>query len=333
MEVFISYRRADSEGHAGRLYDSLKKRKMRPFMDVDNISSGENFRDVITRSLTKAEAFICVMGPRWSTIEDDSGAARLYQPDDPVRLEVEWALKKGIPIIPALVWNATMPKRSAIPASISEITDIDALVITHRQWDNDVDKLHKDIHQRVKASRGRGVSKLGGRWAPLEGRTIFTRWLNEENPPALVGRNGGVNGKLLKQDVDEGRWKQQRYEVWFGSPPRKAPQNWLLIEDFINAIAPNATKEPPVITRAPEGVSGEEIVRLFLNKEKPPTLMGRLGGLRGKPLTGDIETGAWRERKYDVSYSEVPPPRNWFTVESFVTILQTRYPQALQADN
>jgi len=45
--VFISYRRDDSAGHAGRLFDHLSSTfgAEGVFMDVDDIRRGENFAD------------------------------------------------------------------------------------------------------------------------------------------------------------------------------------------------------------------------------------------------------------------------------------------------
>ena len=48
-EIFISYRRDDSAGHAGRLFDHLKAvfGQALIFLDVDDIQPGQVFADVI----------------------------------------------------------------------------------------------------------------------------------------------------------------------------------------------------------------------------------------------------------------------------------------------
>jgi TIR domain len=48
--VFISYRREDSRGSAGRIYDRLARRLGRDavFFDVDNIPPGMDFVEVLT---------------------------------------------------------------------------------------------------------------------------------------------------------------------------------------------------------------------------------------------------------------------------------------------
>lgn len=321
MDVFISYRRSDSEGHAGRLYDSIKK-DYNVFMDVDQIKTGENFRDTVAGYLAKTECFLCVIGKTWATVASPTGHARLNEPDDPVRVEVEAALERGTALIPVLVWDAVMPNKAELPNSLAEIADIDAFQLSHKQWDNDIDRLRRTIQQRVKASRGRGVSKLGRKWPPLDGATIFVRWLTNDRPPTLVGRSGGIKSSLLKRDIETGGWKSQRYEVSYVAPPDPTPRNWMRIEEFIEQIAPHATKDAPVLKKAAETLSGSEILRLSSAPGNAPTLMSRKGGLDGDPMTDDINSGQWRTRKYQVSYSDLEPPRNWFKVQDFAKRIQ-----------
>ena len=50
--VFISYRRDDTAGHTGRLYDHLKRAFGADgvFMDFDNIGRGDTFAETLTAS-------------------------------------------------------------------------------------------------------------------------------------------------------------------------------------------------------------------------------------------------------------------------------------------
>jgi hypothetical protein len=54
-----------------------------------------------------------MIGPQWLTVCEREGARqgqrRLDDPDDFVRIEVESALARGIPVIPVLVDGAKMP--------------------------------------------------------------------------------------------------------------------------------------------------------------------------------------------------------------------------------
>src|SRR5687768_4057969 len=92
--VFISYRRDDSAGHAGRLYDHLKRAFGIDgvFMDLDNIGRGDTFAETLTAKLRESDVLIAVVGRRWLTLTDAAGQRRLDNPDDWVREEIRTAL-------------------------------------------------------------------------------------------------------------------------------------------------------------------------------------------------------------------------------------------------
>jgi hypothetical protein len=85
--IFISYRREDTAGHAGRLYDRLAGHfgERRVFMDIDSIDPGADFVDAIEQSLSGCGAMIAVIGPHWLSVTDDVGDRRLDNPEDFVK--------------------------------------------------------------------------------------------------------------------------------------------------------------------------------------------------------------------------------------------------------
>ena len=87
--IFISYRRDDASGHAGRLYDDLAERfgDDRVFIDIDTIEPGVDFGDSIEQALDRCEVVLAVIGKSWVTITDSAGLRRLDNPDDYVRME------------------------------------------------------------------------------------------------------------------------------------------------------------------------------------------------------------------------------------------------------
>ena len=86
--VFISYRRQETSGLAGRLYDRLAVRlgDDLDFMDVDTIALGVDFAEVITQAGSTCEVLLAVIGPRWLTAADKEGRRRPDGPGDIVRL-------------------------------------------------------------------------------------------------------------------------------------------------------------------------------------------------------------------------------------------------------
>jgi len=64
-KIFISYRRADTQGFAGRLSDSLEAYfgENRVFRDIEDIKGGSEFAKDIEAHLATADAVILLMGP------------------------------------------------------------------------------------------------------------------------------------------------------------------------------------------------------------------------------------------------------------------------------
>jgi hypothetical protein len=80
--VFISYRRDDSGGYAGRLYDTLSRQfgHGRVVVDVHSIRPGENFQAVIGRQIVQCDVMLVVIGPHWLSAVDPKGRRRIDNP-------------------------------------------------------------------------------------------------------------------------------------------------------------------------------------------------------------------------------------------------------------
>jgi hypothetical protein len=123
-DIFISYRREDGGGDAGRLYDRLSTRfdKARIFMDID-MGLGVDFVNKIEQGVGSCKVLVAVIGRSWLEIKDNEGRRRLDDPNDWVRLEITAALEQDIPVIPALVGGARMPAASDLPGALSKLGD------------------------------------------------------------------------------------------------------------------------------------------------------------------------------------------------------------------
>lgn len=141
--VFISYRRDDSAGEAGRLADALEARfgKERVFRDVEDIPAGEDFARAIDRALAKADTLIVVIGREWLSVRNAAGQRRLDDTQDFVRLEVESALAHGTRVLPVLVRGTPMPGADELPESLRPLARIQAHELSDSRWDYDVRRL------------------------------------------------------------------------------------------------------------------------------------------------------------------------------------------------
>jgi TIR domain len=153
LRITISYRRHDSSGHAGRLYDDLAEKfgSEYVFMDIDAIEPGIDFGEAIDRALASADAFICLIGTDWLASTDAKGRRRLDNPEDFVRLEIEAALRREIRVIPVLVRGAEMPQSDELPESIRGLARRNAIEIRDSSWHYDVGRLISTLEQLDRA--------------------------------------------------------------------------------------------------------------------------------------------------------------------------------------
>lgn len=159
--IFISYRRADSDGWAGRLRDALRvKFGNRVFQDVESIADGEIFSEVIDRALQECDVALIIIGPNWATASDDTGR-RLNQSDDWVRTETALVLERKIRVIPVLVGGASMPRAEDLPEELRSLTKRQAREIRSNSWDSDVALLTNHLRQIV----GRGTQRPAWHYA------------------------------------------------------------------------------------------------------------------------------------------------------------------------
>jgi TIR domain len=134
--LFISYRREDSGGHAGRLSDRLTGRfgADRVFLDIQDIRPGDNFATSIEETIAECDCVIAVIGPRWlETIRQ-----RATSGDDFVRYEIGAALKRRVRVIPVLMGGARMPAAADLPAELAGLSHINAVEIRDERFDQDV---------------------------------------------------------------------------------------------------------------------------------------------------------------------------------------------------
>ena len=161
-EIFISYRRKDSSDITGRIFDHLKARygQASLFKDVDNIPLGVDFRKVIDDAVSTCKVLLAVIGDDWLESRDSSGQRRIDQDHDFVRVEIESALKRNIPVIPVLVEGQSMPTDKDLPDSLKELAFRNATKVRpDPDFIHDMNRLFIQLDQFIKASRKGTVYK------------------------------------------------------------------------------------------------------------------------------------------------------------------------------
>ena len=157
--IFLSYRRDDSAGFAGRLADALETALGADsvFRDVDDIPPGDDFQSAINGHLQTMSVVLVIIGPRWLDARNADGR-RLDEADDFVRMEIVAALASGKPVIPVLVGVATMPGGKDLPPDLIGLARRQAVVLSDTGWRGDVERLAtrlRELSPDAGASRAR----------------------------------------------------------------------------------------------------------------------------------------------------------------------------------
>jgi hypothetical protein len=152
--IFVSYRRSDSADIAGRIYDRLigKFGKGPIFKDVDSIPLGLDFKEYLDMKVGECDVFLAIIGDEWVNASDSKGNHRLDDPTDFVRIEIESALERKIPVIPLLVRDAHMPREDDLPSSLRKLvyrngTPIRSDPDFHRDMDRLIAALEKYVER------------------------------------------------------------------------------------------------------------------------------------------------------------------------------------------
>jgi hypothetical protein len=143
IQLFVSYRREDASGYAGRLHRDLVG--MLPnatiFMDIESIRGGADFGRAIEEHVTNADVVLVIIGRRWATAMDHQKRLRLHTPDDFVRREVQTALEHKRRTIPVLVQGAQLPEQDDLPTGLQALLKRQAVELSDSRWAYDVERV------------------------------------------------------------------------------------------------------------------------------------------------------------------------------------------------
>jgi len=244
-KIFINYRRDDSMGTAGRLYDRLAQAFGRNnlFMDVDHIPAGVDFIDYLNSQVAECDVFLAIIGPHWLNAKDDAGRRRLDNPDDFVTVEIAAALARNIRVIPVLVDGARTPRADELPEPVKRLVRRNAVEVRNAHFGRDAEALTIKVGEALKsggAVRGRRPALLptSGRWRMVAGgafvlwlvgsfwlyRIVTPEWW-PSRPAAVQPDARGANTDAEAQRKSEGA-EQQRPAPVTGTSTVAYPKDW-----------------------------------------------------------------------------------------------------------
>lgn len=183
VQIFISYRRSDTEFAADQLYQMFCEKipENNIFMDVDSIPVGTKFRDVLRSAIQRADYMLVLIGHNWLEAKDaKTGRRRLDDKNDYVRMEIRQALSQNIPVIPVLIGGASLPEKRDLPTDIRSFLEFQATIISRKSRQADIESL--------RARLMKPDSNIGGRTPAAE--PVYGRAQDDLNEHLEARREG-----------------------------------------------------------------------------------------------------------------------------------------------
>jgi len=280
-KIFVSYRRQDASGEAGRLVDHLQEvfGEDSVFLDVETIEAGLDFIQAIEKALSSCSILIAMIGPHWASMKDPQGNLRLFNKDDFIRIEISAALKRDIRVIPVLVNGAMMPNPEDLPEDLQGLTRRHAQELSSSRWKYDSDQLTSVLSKIIEP-------KPQPKPQPKPEPSPRTFIPNQPAPKSWWAKNylwviGGVVGFLILA----------------GMCVPDEPQYEPIIEN-------DGTTQTDLITENPDG---NEIYNSLLLDESIPNISGRWTGVNDLGLSyyydisQDGESVSFNEISFDGS--------------------------------
>jgi hypothetical protein len=171
LQIFISYRRSDTQSASRQLAEALKRRfgSEDVFFDTRDIAAGVEWRSDTIRRVQESDVVLAVIGPHWTEAAEDRARRSVLDrtDEDLVRLEIETAFMHGAIVIPVLVDDAQVPARETLPRPFRPLVDVQAQTLHHASWDRDVDALAEVLAHLTARPRPRFESPVSQRGPPI----------------------------------------------------------------------------------------------------------------------------------------------------------------------
>ncbi|HUT90443.1 MAG TPA: SUMF1/EgtB/PvdO family nonheme iron enzyme [Thermoguttaceae bacterium] len=210
-KIFLSYRRDDAAYATSIVQEKLAEHfgSESVFLDVDNIRIGDDFRERLREAVSQCDVLLAMISDKWLDAAYEAGpkkgTRRLDDPGDFVRIEIEAALQRRIPVVPVLLGKALMPAEEDLPGSFAVLAYRQAAEV--RPGKDFRAHIHRLIEDLEKLLQRRGAEPVPSRErlepAPDDGDIELDPML-EEHPAEAVPTPGPTRAVPAQKVVSNG---------------------------------------------------------------------------------------------------------------------------------
>src|SRR5262249_32290552 len=149
-----------------------------------------SFRPEIDAAIADCDVVLVLVGNDWLVANPPTQPRYFNDPTDSVRLEIESAIRRQVPILPILVGSARLPRETDLPHSVASLIACRTLKV---RFDRD---LQGELQQLPKA--------LDGHFVTREKKRSTTPAQHESDPQSLAKpsaadrAHGGANEHNLR---------------------------------------------------------------------------------------------------------------------------------------
>jgi TPR repeat protein len=276
------------------------------FRDIDNIPIGVDFRGHVDQVLGASDVVLAVVGPQWRG--SPAAPERIDDEADPVRVEIEAALRKGAPLIPVLVLGAQMPSATQLPESLKDFAFRNAVRLDAGQdFDVHMARLTRAMDRVLGVPAAAAGGSAAARPAPTRGRRsgLFAAVIAAVTAIAAAGWYIGFAPQKPPIAADAGAVDHPLPQSPAATPPAASP-------------APNSTATPPgldpellfwqTIVSSAAMADFEEYLRIYPEGRFAGLARNRLALLRAPQAATPAPTPAPQPSEPAPKSEAAPPP-------------------------
>jgi TIR domain len=142
-DIFLSYRKDDSSYVTSTVHVALARRfgTGRVFLDWSSMQPGTIYPPAIRAALARSRVLVALVGRTWLLATDPHGRRRVDNSRDWVRMEIRYALRNQIPVVPVVLDGARLPAPDELPDDIRGLALCQITKLGSRSLDADIAKL------------------------------------------------------------------------------------------------------------------------------------------------------------------------------------------------
>lgn len=150
-KVFISYRWSDSKDRAHLLYGELVRAfgKENVHLDQEGAKLGGDFQLRLDGGLQASSAMLALIGPAWNPKNPETGRRRLDDEDDPIRHEIDAALRANMYLIPVMSPDVAVPALADLPPCLRPLLRREIAWIYPTRVAASIKRILDDLRQHV----------------------------------------------------------------------------------------------------------------------------------------------------------------------------------------